>query len=310
MAQKIEPKVDSTALGLGLMVLTVCFFTMIDTSAKWLVTAGLPALQVVFARYAMHFILALVVFMPQGGLVLFRSQRPKVQLLRSTFLFLSTILNFTALKFLPITVTTTIMFAGPIVVTLLAIPMLGEKVGRHRLLAVCVGFLGVIVVMQPWGVAFHPAMLLNIGALYFILTRKLAGVESNATSQLWSAGLATACLAPFALSGWVWPQTTVDWTFFLLIGIFGGTGHILAVAAHRRADASILAPVIYIQIVLAGVAGIVFFDTWPTVWTLGGGAIIIAAGIYIWHRERQLARTVTPANVHARDPSDPDRTDN
>ncbi len=62
MAQKIEPKVDSTALGLGLMVLTVCFFTMIDTSAKWLVTAGLPALQVVFARYAMHFILALVVF--------------------------------------------------------------------------------------------------------------------------------------------------------------------------------------------------------------------------------------------------------
>jgi drug/metabolite transporter (DMT)-like permease len=308
MALKIEPKVDSTALGLGLMVLTVCFFTMIDTSAKWLVTAGLPALQVVFARYAMHFILALVVFMPQGGLVLFRSQRPKVQLLRST------ILNFTALKFLPITVTTTIMFAGPIVVTLLAIPMLGEKVGRHRLLAVCVGFIGVIVVMQPWGVAFHPAMLLNIGALclaslYFILTRKLAGVESNATSQLWSAGLATACLAPFALSGWVWPQTPVDWTFFLLIGIFGGTGHILAVAAHRRADASILAPVIYIQIVLAGVAGIVFFDTWPTVWTLGGGAIIIAAGIYIWHRERQLARTVTPANVHARDPSDPGRTD-
>ena len=222
MALKIEPKVDSTALGLGLMVLTVCFFTMIDTSAKWLVTAGLPALQVVFARYAMHFILALVVFMPQGGLVLFRSQRPKVQLLRSTFLFLSTILNFTALKFLPITVTTTIMFAGPIVVTLLAIPMLGEKVGRHRLLAVCVGFIGVIVVMQPWGVAFHPAMLLNIGALclaslYFILTRKLAGVESNATSQLWSAGLATACLAPFALSGWVWPQTPVDWTFFLLI---------------------------------------------------------------------------------------------
>jgi drug/metabolite transporter (DMT)-like permease len=112
------------------------------------------------------------------------------------------------------------------------------------------------------------------------------------------------------LSGWVWPQTPVDWTFFLLIGIFGGTGHILAVAAHRRADASILAPVIYIQIVLAGVAGIVFFDTWPTVWTLGGGAIIIAAGIYIWHRERQLARTVTPANVHARDPSDPGRTGN
>lgn len=307
MPPGVAPKEDRTALGLGVMVLTVCFFTLIDTSAKWLVTAGLPALQVVLARYAMHFVLALVVFMPQQGTRAFRSARPGVQVLRSVFLFGSTILNFTALKFLPITVTTTIMFAGPIVVTLLAIPMLGEKVGRHRLVAVCVGFLGVIVVIQPWGVAFHPAMLLNIGALclaslYFILTRKLAGIESNATSQLWSAGLATLCLLPFAFAGWVWPVTGVDWAFFAMIGIFGGTAHILVVLAHRLADASILAPVIYIQIVLAGIAGIVFFDTWPTIWTLGGGAIIICAGIYIWHRERALARTVTPANVHARDP--------
>ena len=307
MPQSIAPKEDRTALGLGVMVLTVCFFTMIDTSAKWLVTAGLPALQVVFARYAIHFLLALVVFLPQEGPGAFRSARPGIQFMRSVFLFGSTILNFTALKYLPITVTTTIMFAGPIVVTLLAIPILGEPVGRHRLVAVCVGFLGVIVVMQPWGVDFHPAMLLNIGALtlaslYFILTRMLAGVERNATSQLWSAGLASLCLLPFALSGWIWPQAGADWTFFLLIGIFGGVGHILAVAAHRMADASILAPVVYIQIVLAGVAGIVFFDAWPTVWTLGGGAIIIGAGIYIWHRERQLARVVTPPNVLARDP--------
>ncbi len=307
MPHAVAPKEDRTALALGIMALTVCFFTMIDTSAKWLVMAGLPALQVVFARYAIHFVLALVVFLPQEGPVAFRSARPGIQFLRSVFLFGSTILNFTALKFLPITVTTTIMFAGPIVVTLLAIPILGEEVGRHRLIAVCLGFVGVLVVMHPWGVGFHPAMLLNIGALtlaslYFILTRMLAGVERNATSQLWSAGLATLCLAPFALTGWVWPQAPVDWAFFLLIGIFGGTGHILAVAAHRMADASILAPVIYIQIVLAGAAGIVFFDTWPTVWTLGGGAIIILAGIYIWHRERQLSRVVTPANVHARDP--------
>ena len=76
----------------------------------------------------------------------------------------------------------------------------------------------------------------------------------------------------------------------MLIGLFGGTGHILATAAHRMADASILAPVIYIQIFLAALAGIVFFDTWPTVWTLGGGLIIVLAGVYIWHRERQKRR--------------------
>ena len=297
MSHQVAPREDRTAIGLAAMAGAVVFFTMIDTSAKWLVMAGLPALQVVFARYFMHFAMSLVIFLPRDGLNALRSNAPGRQILRSVFLFSSTALNFTALKYLPITVTTTIMFAGPIVVTLLAIPMLGERVGIHRIVAVCVGFLGVVFVMQPWGAGFHPAMFLNIGALcvaslYFVMTRMLAGVESNATSQIWAAGLATVCLIPFAVTNWVWPQTPGAWAFFGLIGIFGGTGHILATSAHRMADASILAPVIYIQIILASVAGIMFFDTWPTVWTLGGGFIIIGAGIYIWHRERRNSRNL------------------
>lgn len=278
-------------MGLIAMAGAVLFFTLIDTSAKWLVIAGLPALQVVFARYAMHFVMSVVLFLPRGGMDALRSNAWQKQLLRSAFLLCSTALNFTALKYLPITVTTTIMFAGPIVVTLLAIPMLGERVGMHRIFAVCVGFFGVVFVMQPWGVGFHPAMFLNLAALvsaslYFLMTRMLAGVESNATSQLWASGLATFVILPFALSNWVWPPAGVDWVFFLLIGIFGGTAHILATWAHRLADASLLAPVIYIQIILAAIVGVIFFNTWPTIWTLGGGTIIIAAGIYIWHRER------------------------
>lgn len=79
----------------------------------------------------------------------------------------------------------------------------------------------------------------------------------------------------------------MDWIAFILIGIFGATGHICVTVAHRFADASMLAPVIYIQIFSATLAGVVFFATWPTVWTLIGGMIIIAAGIYIWHRERR-----------------------
>ena len=292
MPHLVAPREDRIVLALVFMALAVFFFTMIDTSAKWLVLAGLPALQVVFVRYALHFLLAAALFVPREGLSSFVSHSPRLQVLRAFCLFSSTILNFTALKYLPITVTTTIMFAGPIVVTLLAIPMLGETVGRHRIAAVCLGFLGVLVVMQPWGAEFHPAMVLNLGALvlaslYFLLTRMLAGVERNSTSQLWSAGLAVMCLAPFAAMHWVWPETLTDWAFFLLIGVFGGTAHILATSAHRMADASILAPVIYIQILLAAIAGAVVFDTYPTVWTLGGGLIIVCAGIYIWHRERR-----------------------
>jgi threonine/homoserine efflux transporter RhtA len=129
-----------TGLGVGMMALAVLFFTCIDTSAKWLVTAGLASIQVAFVRYAVHFALALVVFLPREGRDAIRSNAPGRQFLRSMFLMGSTACNFAALQYLPITVTTTIMFAGPIVVTLLSIPILGERVGIHRIAAVLIGF--------------------------------------------------------------------------------------------------------------------------------------------------------------------------
>lgn len=292
MAGAVEPREDRSAAGLMLMALAVAFFTLIDTSAKWLILAGLPPLQVVFARYAGHFLLSVLLFAPRDGRAVFRTANPGKQLLRAALLGASTLLNFLALQFLPITVTTTIMFAGPVVVTLLAIPLLGERVGFHRIAAVCVGFAGVLVVMQPWGAEFHPAMFFSLGALccasgYFVMTRLIAGVERNSTSQLWAAGLPTAVLLPVVLPVWQAPQNAGELIVLLLIGIFGAVGHIATTTAHRLADASILAPVIYIQILLAAIAGILVFATWPTVWTLAGGLIIIAAGLYIWHRERR-----------------------
>ncbi|MBE9636480.1 DMT family transporter [Salipiger mangrovisoli] len=288
----IAPREDRTAFGLTLMALAVLGFTCIDTSAKWLLQHGQPALQVVWCRYAGHLVLVLLTFLPREGVALFRTAHPWKQTMRAAGLFGSTMLNFLALAYLPITVTTTIMFAGPIVVTLLAIPMLGEKVGPHRIGAVCVGFLGVLVVMQPWGAEFHPAMLLSMGALccaalYFILTRQLAGKESNATSQVWGGALPTLLLAPFVLPHWQVPETTGTSVVLVIIGIFGAVSHMLATAAHRYADASVLAPMVYLQLMSAAAAGLLIFGSWPTVWTLLGALIIIGAGLYIWHRERR-----------------------
>lgn len=282
---------DRTTGGVMTMALAVVFFTCIDTSAKWLILAGLPALQVVFARYLGHLIFASLLYLPQEGLAALRSNSPGKQFLRSFFLAAGTALNFTALQYLPITVTTTIFFASPIVVTLLAIPVLGEKVGLRRILAVCTGFIGVFLVIQPWGTDFHPAMFLSLGALcmaslYFVMTRMLAGVEANSTQQLWSSGLAAMVILPFVLKGWLWPQGLTEWLVFCAIGCFGALGHICATIAHRWADASLLAPVVYIQIFLAAAAGILVFATWPTASTLGGGIIIIGSGLYIWQRER------------------------
>ena len=288
----VEAREERTIAGLALMAAAVACFTCIDASAKWLMLAGLPALQVVFARYAGHFLLSLVVFLPTEGLAAFGSRRPLLQLLRSMLLFASTALNFAALNFLPITLTTTIMFAGPIVVSILSIPILGERIGVRRMSAVAVGFVGVVIAVQPWGAGFHPAIFLSIGglmcaSLYFVLTRLLAGIESNATSQVWTSGLATACLAPVALSGWTWPETAAGWAVLGAIGTFGGVGHSMLTIAHRFADASILAPVVYLQLIFATAAGIVLFDTPPTVWTLMGALVIIGSGVYIWRRERR-----------------------
>lgn len=292
----VAPREDKVGLGVAMMALAILLFTGIDTSAKWLILAGLPAIQVVFARYAVHFFLSLGLFLPTEGMNALRSNSPGKELLRALFLFISTICNFSSLKYLPITVTTTIMFAVPVVVTLLAIPVLGEKVGIRRVLAVCTGFLGVLVVMQPWGTGFHPAMFFNIAALvlaamYFVMTRLLAGVESNSTMQIWPSGLATLCLAPVAIPIWVWPTHPIDYVVLVAIGLFGGFGHICATYAHRLADASILSPVIYIQLFLAAGASYLVFGTWPTPWTLAGGVIIIASGIYIWQRERSKVDT-------------------
>ncbi len=289
---KVLPREDRLTAGVLLMALAVAGFTGIDSSAKWLILAGLPALQVVFVRYAGHFLVAVAVYGLKDASA-FRSHAPGKQLLRSAVLAGGTILNFLALRNLPITLTTTIFFAVPILVTLLAVPVLGEKVGLRRVIAVCCGFVGVLIVVQPWGAAWHPAMFLSLGALvcascYFLMTRMLAGVESDATQQIWPSGFAALVLAPFVLQGWVWPGAAIDWVVFALIGGFGAGGHIAATTAHRWADASLLAPVVYIQIFLAAAAGWLLFDTLPTVWTLVGGVVIIASGLYIWQRERRL----------------------
>lgn len=288
-----RPREDRTGAGVLVMALAVTFFTGIDTSAKWLNIAGLAVIQIVFIRYFGHLVYALLIYLPQEGAGVLHSNAPRRQLLRSGFLFGSTLLNFMALEHLPLTVTTTIAFAQPVVITLLAIPLLGEKVGIRRFLAVCTGFLGVLLVIQPWGSEFHPAMILSLcslvmASLYFIMTRMLAGIETNATQQIWASAVASLVLAPFALQAWVMPEGALQWAVVCAIGAFGALGHIAATTASRFADASIIAPIIYLQIFTATAAGVLVFGTWPTAWTLAGGLVIIASGLYIWQRERRI----------------------
>lgn len=201
------PRENKPLLGASLGAAAFLCFALVDASAKFSVGIGLPVIIVVFFRYAVNFVAILVYYLPKEGKDALVSNVPKLQTIRSIMLLSSTALNFLALKFLPMTITIPIFFAIPLIVCLLSVPMLGEKVGFKRYAAVLVGFLGVLIILRPGGVSFEPAMLISVcasfsGALYFILTRMIAGRDGTAVSQVFPSGFATICLIPFAIAFW------------------------------------------------------------------------------------------------------------
>jgi drug/metabolite transporter (DMT)-like permease len=297
-ASAVAPIEDRTLRGIALMLVTLAGFTCLDTCAKWLVLDGLPTAEVVFVRYLGHLILVMAFAIPVGEPFL-RTANPRDVVVRGAFLLFSTVLNFAALRYLPLTTTAAIFFSSPLWVCLLSIPLLGEEVGPRRWAAMAVGFFGVLVVTRPWAGPIHWAVVFSVGAalcgaFYSILTRKLAGRDSTTTQQFYAALVATLGTLPLALPGWTWPSGWASWFAFLAIGFFGWGAHQILIIAHRYAPASTLAPISYAQMIYMIASSWVIFAQPPDLWVLGGAAIVAASGIYIWLRERALARRGRP----------------
>ena len=249
-------------------------------------------------RYAGHFMISLFVI-SKGGFHPTRFGSPQMGwvVLRGSFLLAGTVMNFVALKYIPLTLTSTLMFSAPLMVCALSGPLLGERVGIWRWMAVMVGFAGVLVAIRPFDATFHWAMLLSIVtaasfSLYIVLTRKLSGLVPTDTLQLYAGGVGTLILLPFAIATWQQPASTAEWVFILAIGGLGWLGHELMTRAHGFADASRLTPYSYILIAYMTFWGYQVFGQTPDFWTLVGAAIIISSGLVIWVRERRLAMVV------------------
>ena len=285
----------STTFGLGLMLIAFLCFSIMDTSAKWLVMAAIPSLQVAFLRYLGHFLWVLILYLPSEGVQIMRSNKPRLQILRAVMLLSGTAFNFTALKYLPLTTAVAIFFASPMVVCLLSIPILKEKVGLKRFAAIFVGFVGVLIIVEPWGAAFDYHVLYAFAALlgasgYFVMSRVIAGVDSNSVTQFYCAGVATVLLAPVAFAIWQWPSDSLSWILLVLIGSLGMLGHSVLTRAHQMAEASVLAPTVYSQILYITVLSWIVFDSIPSQTTALGALLIVLSGLYIWQRERQLQK--------------------
>lgn len=295
-AQAVRPREDRATLGIGLMLAAWVFFGCVDTSVKWLVLAGIPALQVAFMRYAVHLV---VVVATSGRQTLHgvRATRGQVGLLllRGALLLSSTVSNFIALNYLPLTVTAAVMFSSPILVSLLSVPLLGERVGPWRWFAILAGFAGVLIVIRPFGAEFHVATLLSLYnavalALFSIITRRLSGEIAPATMQLYMGLIGSAVLLVPAALTWTSPESLRDWALLLMVGALAWAGHEVFSRAHVFADASLLMPFSYSYIVYMAAGGYLVFGDVPDAMTLLGAVVVVASGLLIWWRENRTPR--------------------
>lgn len=284
-----------TAAGIGLVILAIGLFTVMDAIGKGLM-ARYPVPQVVWARYffQLSWMLLLLPRVGAGGLV--RTTRLGTNIVRGLLLAFSTIFMFGAISFVPLADAYTITFIAPLLVTVFSIPMLGERVGWRRWTAVCAGFIGVLIVIRPGFGMAHWALALPLVtavgfALYQILTRKVSGTPGEtAFAMLFHlAWVGTAILTAVVPFFWQ-PIAPLDWLPMAAMGALGGLGHLILIRALTIAPASLLAPFVYTQIAWALLLGYLVFGDVPDRWMLLGGAVIVASGLYVFYREAVLGR--------------------
>ena len=293
MAVIAKPMANFPRYGIILMLGAWLIFSWVDTGAKWLAVAGIPAFQLAFMRYAGHFVISIGVI-AKGGFKLdrFKTGHLWQVISRALLLVSATLSNFYALQFLPLTVVSAIMFSSPVVVCFLSVSILREEVGPWRWSAILLGFIGVLIVVRPFGTAFHPAMLMIIYnaialALYSLMTRRLSGIVAVETMQFYMGLVGTLLMLPFAI--WVWTQPATAWGMLVLIslGVLGWAGHQLLTNAHRFGTANQLMPFTYSFLVFVAIWGYLLFGTVPDMGTIFGAIVIMSAGLIIWRRERK-----------------------
>ena len=283
---------DLMAIGILMMLVANFLFATLDTAVKWMLTLGLPSLQLAFFRYAGQFAISSAgIFWHRDWTRLRAGGRPWMVALRGITLVCATMGNFFALTYLPLTITSAIMFSAPVFVCLLSVRFLGETVGPWRWSAILLGFIGVLIVVQPFGESFHwaaPLCVFNalMMATYSLMTRALSHDVSTASLQFYGGATGTLILAPLAIAVWHPPAELSIWLGLIFLGILGWCGHELLTRAHVIAPANALMPFTYSFLIFMTIFDVFLFAHIPNAREALGIAVIVTAGLVIWYRGR------------------------
>jgi drug/metabolite transporter (DMT)-like permease len=289
VARRAPARTDRPFKGIALILASTVFLGTSDVTAKYLSTT-LPSIEIAWIRFLVFALIMVPAMVPGTRLYALKIGRPGLQLARGAALLGSSLLFITGLRYLPIAEASATGFVSPLFVTALSIVLLSESVGIRRWLATATGLIGVLIIIRPGTSAFHVAAFFPIvsalcWAITLIMTRMMSGKETAATTMTYSsiAGVAiVSALVPFV---WVTPSWH-DILFGILIGVASTAGQWIVVLAFRYADASVLAPFSYSQLLWVSILGFLVFGELPDIWTVVGAAFIVASGLYTAHRER------------------------
>ena len=290
---------QSAAQGIALYAGGVFVLCVMDAMIKWL-SADYPIAQIVFFRASIGLIPTLVLLYRPPGLKALRTRRVGAHLLRGLVGVVGTFGFFWAFAVMPLADAYAIGFAAPMFITALSVPILGEKVGMRRWLAVLVGFAGVLIMIRPggegssFGGGAAIALLATAAyALSMVLMRLYSRTETNA-SMIFYATIVIVAVAgvqmPFI---WVTP-TWKDAGLLAVLGLLGGIGAIMMAQAYRVATPSIVVPFEYTGMIWGVGLGFMLWGDVPDLWIWVGSAVVVASGLYILHRETRTKSPVSP----------------
>jgi drug/metabolite transporter (DMT)-like permease len=285
--------VHASLLGIYYRLGALVLFCTMDAMVKGM-GSTYGSFQLILFRTVIAAIPLAIVIHRAGGLHVVKSNRPWLQVARAGAAFASTFGFFYVFPRMPLVEAYAISYAAPLFMVALAVPVLGEQVGWRRWTAVAVGFIGVLLMLDPWRISLHVMSLVVLMATFAyslstVMTRLISRHDHDAATLFWYSLAVSAVALVGVIPEWIWP-TPIDWVWLICIGLLGGIAQILSVRSLRLTPAGVLAPFDYASIVLALLFGYLWFHEEPSPMVWIGLPLVIGSGLYVLHRERVRAQ--------------------